>query len=66
MKHLKDWIKDVWLRHNLPDNPCNHHGCKDEAEEGGEYCEEHYAHYYCECGNSLGEYAGEGFCPRCR
>ena len=29
-------------------------------------CEECQEHLFCECGNELGEHAGEGFCPSCR
>lgn len=32
----------------------------------GEYCDACFEYYYCECGRSLGEYEGEGFCKRCQ
>ena len=47
-------------------NLCEQKNCNELVEPGYDYCVEHHEHYFCECGNSLGEYAGEGFCPRCR
>lgn len=43
---------------------CEHKDCTESAVES-DYCEEHYEWHYCECGQALGEYAGEGFCKRC-
>jgi hypothetical protein len=45
--------------------------CNQELEllkpvTGDTMCDDCHAHRYCECGNALGEYEGEGFCPRCR
>lgn len=57
-----------------PDSPmelektiCEEKDCNQETDgPHDEYCQEHYEFYYCECGRSLGEYAGEGFCKRCQ
>lgn len=51
----------TWL-----DNLCEESGCDAFKENGSEYCEKHHAHHYCDCGHSLGEYAGEGLCKGCQ
>jgi len=37
-----------------------------KEEINKDYCESCYEHHFCECGNCMEEYAGEGFCPSCR
>lgn len=46
-------------------NQCEHDDCEKEATYE-DYCDEHHEYHFCECGQRLGEYEGEGFCPRCR
>ena len=70
MSHLKRSA----LNTQQPDSPmelektlCEEKDCEQEVcGKGYDYCEEHYEYHYCECGQPLGEYAGEGFCKRCQ
>lgn len=45
---------------------CEHRDCIEPKDGDSDYCQEHHEFHFCECGRSLGEYAGEGFCPSCR
>ncbi|MGZ3694118.1 MAG: hypothetical protein ACXWQO_07950 [Bdellovibrionota bacterium] len=46
---------------------CEEKNCRAETDgPDTDYCEEHHAHYFCECGQALGEYAGEGMCKNCQ
>ncbi len=48
---------------------CEHDGCNEVlGKYDKDFCDEHYAYYYCECGTRLEDAAGspgDGLCRGC-
>jgi len=47
-------------------NTYNCEECDIELVGSAIYCDTCYDYLFCECGNSLGEYRGDGFCKSCQ
>lgn len=48
---------------------CEHGECTTQTSGREDYCEEHYEHYFCECGTRLEDASGspgDGFCKMCQ